>query len=950
MTMTPLSKTGIKMPRSRKGILLTLLIIVLFILMLTEVVTYIVVSINYNTLAQLSSQSSTQGFGALQLNSMAGSELHQSLSAALSTLTYIESNPGQTRNTTFVNNTSYMLVSLMTNGTIYGRSFVHYGNAIAQTTYGSMAGAIMGNFSNTIAPVLAIQGVNLTINNANISVYQTLPGYINASYTAFATATSAAGTFSYPIFVTTSVPLNGTLDLLQLEQGNPTYMSIINQTPAMSKIAGGAYTAVAGTNSPFMFAAGTLVVLPSPSSCSSIPSAVQTSNFILVTPSAASLPAGGCGMGGIITNAISATNPLIPYLVYPLATSPNIFAYLQNGTQVLMGGPGKTIYNFTSLQSAINKGNNYYPTPYAPSYFNYVQNQPYAGTSGAGLFNFNLYNTAVGYFNGNAIANVYYTSVPPIVDPTGSPPFHNFTINVWFNGARLVEDSGQHDDGLITVGCATIGGACQYSGPFSGLQIAVKNDQPYAALTGGGAGSTTDPCTANSIITLQDNQWYFLTYEYNQSQTGGTYNNQWLYLNGLPLNTCHETFGGGYVFAGANIIRVGSDYPWPSGGGFNGMIADVQVYNGLLNTVQLTQLYKGGINSPPIVSSHNLTAWYTFQKTTTDSGPFGLNATTPVNGINYTLVKGFYYDPIVAGSLSAFNISGVVEGVNGCTNPSQCTNTWQQRMYITNSPLLNVKGIVENESAAFGAVNAIFPRAMRFTGRGYVATTKDLSCTGCTLWSSQGSTPPLFLGNIWVYPYSGNGVILDARSSSTPNTGSHNSIIELVNGVGYVRWPNDGSCQSLGAIPIGNWTDIGFGMYGSGGSYTFYGYVNGVQKTGAAQPGNGGMSPLYFALGPSDSVNCGSGIAFNGLLADFQLVNGDTNTAPYYDQVYLNNTYSGTPTNVLFPLYTGYEGFMNITQDVGSTPDSAILYNTQTGTQCYSGNVLAGACAESYVP
>jgi Concanavalin A-like lectin/glucanases superfamily len=104
-------------PKSRKGIMLTLATVVLFVLMLAELVTYVSLNINYNTIVSSSSAVTGSATAVATLNSAVPVFLHQSLQSALNTLIQFESTPSLRKNY-FINNTAYALQSLMYNGTI----------------------------------------------------------------------------------------------------------------------------------------------------------------------------------------------------------------------------------------------------------------------------------------------------------------------------------------------------------------------------------------------------------------------------------------------------------------------------------------------------------------------------------------------------------------------------------------------------------------------------------------------------------------------------------------------------------------------------------------------------------------------------------------------------------------------------------------------------------------
>ncbi len=226
-----------KQMRTKKGILLTLLVVVLFVLMLGEVVAYVVINVNYDTLTQSASTASTQGSTATMVTISATSLLHTSLSAALSATARFEASPA-TRRAVFVNNSRYFLTSLMTNGLIYGRGLTNY-----------MGTALMGNFNGIVNSQLQTQGVHIALQGGNISIYQGNPSVINASYTALALVNTTSGTFTVPISVSASVPLNGTPDIQSIEAANPSTISISPRLPSAVLVSGA--NAIRGTTGMF---------------------------------------------------------------------------------------------------------------------------------------------------------------------------------------------------------------------------------------------------------------------------------------------------------------------------------------------------------------------------------------------------------------------------------------------------------------------------------------------------------------------------------------------------------------------------------------------------------------------------------------------------------------------------------------------------------------------------
>jgi hypothetical protein len=132
---------GIK--KSKRGILLTLAVVVLVVLMVAELVTYVYLNINYQTLDALGNGVSGSSKIVGTLNSSTAAFLRAGLHNALSTLSTYESG----RKGFYINNTAYAISSLMTNGVIYGT------NEIAL-----MGGATTINYTNAIILQAKLQG------------------------------------------------------------------------------------------------------------------------------------------------------------------------------------------------------------------------------------------------------------------------------------------------------------------------------------------------------------------------------------------------------------------------------------------------------------------------------------------------------------------------------------------------------------------------------------------------------------------------------------------------------------------------------------------------------------------------------------------------------------------------------------------------------------------------
>ena len=394
--------------KSKKGILLTLAVVVLVVLMVAELVAYVYLNINYQTLDALGSGAAGSYRIVGALNSSTAAFLHASLYSALRALSSYEGS-GKGLN---INNTAYALGSLMTNGMIYGT------NEVAL-----MGGATLNNYTNSIIQQAKLQGFSLVLTNASLQIYQTGPASLNATYYALAVLNSSSGSFTYPITASSGVPLNGSADLYSVENGDNYNIKFGGSYPS-AMLVGNAY-ASSGSRSPFQFIYGTIISVNSLSSCAGIPSRFENVNFILAIPND---QVGSCGFGGVVTYAPPAGGYSVPYLVY--SGSSNIMSYLYNGTSLLLNGAGLSLLNVSALQAAMHNGY-YFGSTFAPAYLDWAQGSVNKRSQN-GLFSFNLYNREVLISTQNA--NVYVQ-----VPNAAALRLSTLTIAGWINirGAPL---------------------------------------------------------------------------------------------------------------------------------------------------------------------------------------------------------------------------------------------------------------------------------------------------------------------------------------------------------------------------------------------------------------------------------------------------------------------------------------------------------------------------------
>lgn len=118
--------------------------------------------------------------------------------------------------------------------------------------------------------------------------------------------------------------------------------------------------------------------------------------------------------------------------------------------------------------------------------------------------------------------------------------------------------------------------------------------------------------------TINQNQWYFITYTLSSTTLN-------VYVNGNPNLGCFQSI----TPIQPNDIIIGESASGFQSTSFNGSIADLQIYNVTLSPAQAFNLYHEGITGNPIAPA-NIVGWYTFSGNGNDYSGNGRNLV--VNG------------------------------------------------------------------------------------------------------------------------------------------------------------------------------------------------------------------------------------------------------------------------------------------------------------------------------
>ena len=346
----------------------------------------------------------------------------------------------------------------------------------------------------------------------------------------------------------------------------------------------------------------------------------------------------------------------------------------------------------------------------------------------------------------------------------------------------------------------------------------------------------------------------------------------WIYYRGPTPTHSQIIFGDGtsvpsggfdflgYDLAGSDLFGIGGVFssnkvPWPSG---------------------LTSFPKN--NWEMVVAEYNGTTGQA--NVYLNNSLFASNVLAP--GLSLTSTVPFKISAYVFGGIASFN--GIISNVqlySKFLTQQQINNLYKAG--ITSVPLsdsglvgwwpltgnpndysINANNGVVNYNVSF--INTQFTKPLSNQSvASFNGPTTNVLQTSPFPWAADPTTSK-FAVSLWVHPNSGSGVILSEKAP----LGVHSSMIELVSGHVYINSLYTPQCLDLGIIPINSWTNIVLTY----NSLTYNGYINGVfAKNIDRNVGVPVTNPPSFPLGDPDSVNCGSGVGYSGLIADYQFYN-----------------------------------------------------------------------------
>ena len=877
----------------KKAQLMSLILLVLFVLMLSILLTFAELIINYNSVAQgVSLTSSTTNY-ALLLRPGINSFASASLSHALTVLASFELQPSL-RKGNFINNLNSSLSMLVSTGTIPGVSpssaaGQYLSNAMGNLTLSEYNSMLLGSINSTY------RIVSITQSPPNVTQYSSYN--LSITFIENVSISTSEGNYHYALPVNVSVPLSGTQDLYYAQRGINQYINfsqgrVLGAVSGQGRLTPSTINYATGGNT-IGIAYGTIYVLPSGVTCAGysnpisnyLPSQLSTpplnSTIIIATPDAALITNSVCDIAndyaGLITYTVTKP-PTVPWLEF----SGNTVSSLQTGQQALIYGPELALLNETGLQSSFYNGY-YYSSPFAPSYIDRT-NGVLTSSSPYGMFNLLGFNQQVAYLKGLTTSIV---SIPhsPSLSITGN----TLTVAGWVNPGS---PSGTNI--FVSSWTGTSGNAI--------FDIGTSNGKPYADVVNA-AGNTFAITGSNALST---NRWQFFTFVLNNTHMA-------YYLNGSLVAQSYAFSGNLPQFVSGTCQYAIGAKECGTSSAFSGQISNVQIYGSALPVNTINYIYSEGIGGVP-ASSSSLDAWYPLNGNANDYSGNGNNGTQ--YNVAYQLPDNYSSDAIFASPVTS-STALPVPGLLSCSNNSQCGSDTMPHIFLGSSPL--------------GIGGSILPA--HFNGKTSNITTANPIVTSNTAetvsaWIHLAATP------------SGIATVV----TSEPKGAAQGDAININQGGtdNLYYWVNTGTWNGVsyaGPLSFNSWYQVAGTFNGLAAVL----YLDGVAVNSISLTGN-----MVMPTGPGYIGSYGFSQYFPGSISDVQYYNAAL--SPNQMMSLYKEGISGVPvmpSNIVgwWPLngngndYSGYANNGNVI-NVSYTPaglDSKSLYiPQQTGASAQS--------------
>ncbi|MGI0134639.1 MAG: LamG domain-containing protein, partial [Candidatus Micrarchaeaceae archaeon] len=334
---------------------------------------------------------------------------------------------------------------------------------------------------------------------------------------------------------------------------------------------------------------------------------------------------------------------------------------------------------------------------------------------------------------------------------------------------------------------------------------------------------------------------------------------------------------------------------------FNGLIADVQVYNGSLSSQQAYQLYSEGSAGPPVTPAPNvkIAGWWPLNGNANDYSGKG-NSGTTYNVISTSLYN-YPGNPLLNGAYANVSSINKIAGVLNCGTLNQCSNSSLQHLYLASLALtgnLSVQVGKFNGASSYVSASAITGLSSTQTVSLWVYPASFSVGMNQYLWDEGGNVYQLQL-------YDGdnnNGkpkVSFDSQigTSELQATNVWYNIVGVSKSDGTLKIYINGVLDSALTGSLPSPSTINIGRYGGNGHYT-NGSIANVQayNTNLTAPQISQLYAAGLAGSPVVPANIVGWWPLNGTVRDYSgNGNSGTNNGIAYITAYTNRT-NGTST------------------------------------------------------